>query len=186
MGERKNSGYDPQVIAEFRNKLTRSGKVYLTTNEDENSEECIHFQFIGRDRGREVIFDTVMYTLRMQHESELFEEAEHRAAKHFPNYKKITYEEDENGNLELLDSDEEAIGLFMAEVILELEDEEAIKVKEHVDTDYRVDFGIALDVGLHVSEITEEVIARFIHEFNQGTLRLDPTLYSFQTQQEVP
>ncbi len=50
-----------------------------------------------------MIYDAVMYTLRLQHESELFEIAEHRAARHFPQYKKIAYKEDENGNLETLD-----------------------------------------------------------------------------------
>jgi hypothetical protein len=59
--------------------------------------------------------------------------AEHRAAKHFPEYKKINYEEDENGNLAALDPLEEEIGLYMAEVIMTLEEEESVKVKEHVD-----------------------------------------------------
>jgi hypothetical protein len=40
---------------------------------------------------KDVIYDTAIYTLRLHHESELYE-AEHRAAKHFE-YKKINYEE---------------------------------------------------------------------------------------------
>src|SRR5690606_2611102 len=124
-----------------------------------------------------VIYDAVMYTLRMQHESELFEIAEHRAAQHFPDYKKITYEEDENGNLEALDDVEEKIGLFMAEVIMELEEDGQIKVKEHVDMDRHVDFGIALDIGLHVDTISPAVIEKFIKDFNADILELDPTLY---------
>src|SRR5690606_28074787 len=128
-----------------------------------------------------VIYDAVMYTLRMQHESELFEIAEHRAAQHFPDYKKITYEEDENGNLETLDDVEEKIGLFMAEVIMELEEDGQVKVKEHVDQDKNVDFGIALDIGLHVEKITPAVIEKFIRDFNEDALDLDPTLYTFQT-----
>ena len=47
--------------------------------EDEHNDEYTHFYFIGLYEGREVIYDTVMYTLRLQHESELFEIAEHRA-----------------------------------------------------------------------------------------------------------
>ncbi len=74
----------------------------------------------------------------------------------FLEYKKITYEEDENGNLEALDALEEEIGLFMAEVIMELEEEETVKVKEHVDLDPHAEFGVSLDAGLQVEKITAE------------------------------
>lgn len=162
------------------------GQSFLTDESDEgNPEEYLHFYFIGKDdSGVEVVYDAVMYTLRMQHESEMFEIAEHRAANHFPDYRKIAYEEDENGDLSALDSREEEIGLYMAEVIMELEEEEAVKVQEHVDLDNHVDFGIALDIGLHVESITPEVVAKFITDFNTDNLQLDDTLYSFQTTEE--
>ena len=83
-------------------------------------DEYAHFYFIGKFEGKDVIYDTAIYTLRLHHESELYEIAEHRAAQHFPEYKKITYEEDENGNLATLDPLEEEIGLYMAEVIMTL------------------------------------------------------------------
>jgi hypothetical protein len=184
MSSVNNPGFDASVIEEYRTKMARQGLPYLLDEEDENSDEYAHFYFIGRHEGHEVIMDAVVYTLRLQHESEMFEIAEHRAAKHFPNYRKITYEEDENGNLSALDDEEEEIGLFMAEVIMELEEEDAVKVKEHVDVDVHADFGIALDVGLHVEKITPEVIREFISNYNAGALQLDSTLYSFQTKGE--
>ena len=156
----------------------------LLDEEDESTDEYVHFYFIGKFEGREVIYDAVIYTLRLHHESELYEIAEHRAAKHFPEYKKITYDEDENGNLAALDPLEEEIGLFMAEVIMELEEEESVKVKEHVELDCNTDFGISLDVGLHVEKITPKVIEKFIKDFNEDNLKLDDTLYSFQTQDQ--
>jgi len=177
----ENRGFDPKVIQEYREKMKALNQSYLLDEADEQSDEFAHFYFIGEDEGKPVIYDAVMYTLRMQHESELFEIAEHRAAQHFPDYKKITYEEDENGNLEALDDVEEKIGLFMAEVIMELEEDGQIKVKEHVDMDRHVDFGIALDIGLHVDTISPAVIEKFIKDFNADILELDPTLYSFQT-----
>mgnify|MGYP006927632277 CR=1 FL=1 len=178
----ENKGFDQNVIQQYRDKMKTLKQSYLPDETDEQSDEFAHFYFIGEDEeGKPVIYDAVMYTLRMQHESELFEIAEHRAAQHFPDYKKITYEEDENGNLEALDDVEEKIGLFMAEVIMELEEDGQIKVKEHVDMDRHVDFGIALDIGLHVETITPAVIEKFIHDFNADALKLDPTLYSFQT-----
>lgn len=177
-----NKGFDPKTIQEYKDKMNAGGTNYLRDEEDEQNDEYIHFYFIGLHEGREVIYDAVMYTLRLQHESELFEIAEHRAAKHFPEYRKITYEEDENGNLQPLDPLEEEIGLYIAEVIMELEEEEAVKVKEHVDLDVNTDFGVSLDIGLHREKITSKDIEKFIHDFNDDTLALDENLYSFQTE----
>ena len=42
------------------------------------------------------------------------------------------------------------------------------------------DFGIGLDAALNVEEITVEVIEKFINDFNNGTLKLDKTAYSFK------
>ncbi|MCZ8355912.1 MAG: hypothetical protein O9340_14320 [Cyclobacteriaceae bacterium] len=180
-----NRGYLKEEINQYRAEMEAIGKPFLLDDDDERSEEYAHFFFIGKHEGKEVIYDAVLYTLRMQHESEMFEIAEHRAAKQFPEYKKINYEEDENGNLEPLDDLDEEIGLFMAEVIMELEEEGAVKVKEHIDKDIHVDFGIALDIGLHVEEISDTVIEKFIEEYNKGTLQLDETLYTFQMKESV-
>ena len=68
---------------------------------------------------------------------------------------------------------------------MELEEEEAVKVKEHVDMDPNTDFGVALDIGFHVEKITEKEIESFIRNFNEDSLELDETLYSFQTQDIV-
>lgn len=178
----ENKGFDPKTIADYRSKIAATGGSFLVVDADENTDEHVHFYFIGLFEGKEVIYDTVMYTLRLQHESELFELAEHKAAKHFPEYKKITYQEDENGNLRTLDSLEEEIGLFMAEVMMELEEEGSVKVQEHVDIDTHLDFGIGLDVGLHVGVIDSSVIEKFIRGFNTDTLALDTNWYSFETQ----
>lgn len=178
----ENKGFDSRTIQEYKNRMKAWGTNYLKDEEDEHTDEYTHFYFIGIYEGREVIYDTVMYTLRLQHESELFEIAEHRAAKHFPEYRKIAYEEDENGNLQALDPLEEEIGLYIAEVIMELEEEESVKVKEHVDLDINTDFGVALDVGIHRERITAAEIEKFIRDFNEDNLKLDENLYSFQTE----
>jgi hypothetical protein len=130
--------------------------------------------------GHEVIYDTVMYTLRLHHNSELFETAEHKAASRFPEFKKISYDEDENGDLESLDDIQEEIGLYMAEVIMDMEAEESVKVREHVEIDKNIDYGIGLDIGLNIEEVNSDHINLFIQSFNDDFLKLDQTLYSFQ------
>jgi len=176
---------DSQLLEDYRVKIKSSGKDYLLVDNEETSDEYAHFYFIGKYEGKEVVYDTVLYTLRLQHESELFEIAEHEAAKHFPEYRKINYEEDENGNMKTLDDLQEEIGLFMAEVIMELEEEEQVKVKEHVDIDAGLDFEIGIDAGLHVEQVTPRVIEKFIKDFNEDTLLLDDSLYTFQTEDQT-
>jgi hypothetical protein len=180
-----NKGFEPSTISKYRERIKAEGRNYvLSDDEEENTDEYAHFYFIGMYDGSEVVYDAVIYTLRLQHESEMFEIAEHRAAQHFPEYKKITYEEDENGNLKTLDNLEEEIGLFMAEVIVGLEEEGEVQVKEHVDIDQHLDFGVGLDVGLNVEEITPAVISKFIEQYNDDALKLNPMYYSFQTEHD--
>jgi hypothetical protein len=181
----ENKGFELETIEDYKEKIRAGGQSYVLDEEDESSDEYAHFYFVGIFEGKEVVYDAVLYTLRLQHESELFEIAEHKAAQHFPEYKKISYDEDENGNLQTLDPLEEEIGLFMAEVIMELEEEESVKVKEHVDMDSNTDFGVALDIGLHVERVTPKVIGKFIKDFNEDTITLDDTMFAFQTQDEA-
>ena len=180
-----NQGYDPAVIAEFKAKLGTSR--FITEGDGENSDEYAHFRFVGEYKGVEVIYDAALYTLRLNHESEVYEIAEQRASKQFPDFKKLTFEEEDQSSAtvgELAGEREEEIGLFMAEVIMELEEEESVKVKEHVEIDDEAEFGVSLDVGLQLEKITPDVIEKFIREFNSGTLKLDDTLFSFQTRDD--
>lgn len=180
-----NKGFEPDVIQDYHQKMTAKGQNYLIIDSEDNSDEYVNFYFIGMYEGKKVIYDAVIYTLKLHYNSELYELAEHRAAQHFPNFKKIKYEEDENGDLEMLDAQEEEIGLFMAEVIGELEDEGQVKVQEHIEIDPHLDFGVGLDVALNVDVITSEVINDFIKKYNEDTLRLDDTLYTFETEEAV-
>ncbi len=182
MAIEQNKGFDPETILDLRSKMTSLGTPFVLDSEDESTDEYVHFYFVGKFEGKEVVYDTVIYTLRLHHESELYEIAEHRAAKHFPAFKKIDYGEDDNGNMETLDPLEEEIGLFMAEVIMELEEDDSVKVKEHVEIDSNAEYGVSMDVGLNVEKISSKVIEKFVRDFNEDTLKLDDTLYSFQTE----
>jgi hypothetical protein len=179
-----NKGLETQKIAEFQLQLKAANQSYLPIDPADNSDEYFHFQFIGKHQGVAVLYDAVLTTLRLEHESELYEIAEQQAAEQFPQFKKIDFEELTGKDHEEYSMLEEEIGLYMAEVILGLQDDEAVKVKEHLEIDLEVDFGVGLDVGLNVELITPLVIEKFITEFNGGTLRLDETLYCFETEQE--
>jgi len=179
----RNKGFDPVEINELRKRISQQGHNFVYDDKDERSQEYAHFYFIGIYEGQEAIYDTVLYTLRLHHNSELYEIAEHKAALKFPEFKKISYDEygeDENRDLKRLDDIEEEIGLYMAEIIMQLEADESVKVREHVEIDKNINFGIGLDIGLNVEEITPKAISDIILNFNEDTLKLDDTLYSFQ------
>ncbi len=175
-----NEGFDPSIIKEYKTKMNLEG--FMIVEPDDNGEEYVNFVFIGNYKGKEVIYDAVIYTLRLSHHSELYEIAEQRTTEKYPEFNSMTYSVDENGDLNKLSEKEEEIGLFMTELILELEDEGDVKVQEHVDVDISLDFGVGLDIGLNVEEVTDNVIANFIIDFNANTLKLDETLYAFETE----
>jgi hypothetical protein len=180
----KNKGFDHAVIEDYRKRMAAKKQNYLIVESEDNGEEYVNFYFIGDYEGAPVVYDAVLYTLRIHYHSELFDLAEHKAAQRFPNYKSIRYEEDENGNMKALNDEMEEIGLYLAEVMMDLEEEEAVKVQEHLYLDPNVDFGVGLDAGLHVEEITSDVISDFVNKYNSDTLELDETMYSFEEEEE--
>lgn len=179
-----NQGFDQKEILKLKAEIDSTDSNYVVIDSEDNNDEFMNFYFIGVFEGKEVIYDAALYTLRMQHNSEIFELAQHKVAQKFPEYKAIDYQEDENGDIAPLDDLDEEIGLYLTEVMDELEEEEAVKVREHVDTDENIDYGIGVDAGLHVGSISPEVIEQFIKDFNDDSLNLDPTFYSFQFQEE--
>jgi hypothetical protein len=179
-----NPGFDPKNIEELKRELKKLGKPFKIIPDEENSDEFVNFYFIGMFEGREVIYDAALYTLRLHHSSEVYELAEHEAAKKFPNFKGITYEEDEEGNMKPLTSEEEEIGWFITEIIMDIEEDESVKVQEFVDLDTNHDYGIGLDAALNIDSIDEKVVSKFIKEFNDDTLVLDDTMYAFQSEEE--
>lgn len=179
-----NKGFSAKEIQKLKEKLASSGKSYEVIPSEDNSDDFMNFHFIGNYEDQPVIYDAAIYTLKLQHSSEIYDLAEHKVAQKFPKFRKIAFQEDENGDIMPLDDLDEEIGLYLTEVMDELEEDDAVKVQEHVDVDPNIDFGIGLDIGLHKDKIDHEVIERFIKDFNAGKLKLDPTHYSFQFDEE--
>lgn len=176
----KNEGFDPQEIAELKAECAQEGQNYVIVEDEDgmnDSGEFAHFQFVGKHNGEEVIFDAVMSTLRLNHSSLVFEEAEIRMKKSYPNYVEV---ERRKANYKV----NEDMELMLEEIIEELEEEETIQVAEFIEVDEDFEYGIGLDIALNVEEIDEKVITDFVNSFNAGTIKLDPTLYSFTSEEE--
>lgn len=181
----KNPGYDPVEIEELKKECEaeQSTFVYFEDEEDmeQSADEYAHFQFVGQHNGAEVIYDGVIYTLRLHHCSMVFEEAEKRATKGYPQY--VSQEDRKPGKTYDARLDEE-VELLIAEIIDEIEENDEIKVAENIEIDYDFEYGIGLDVCLNVEIIDDEVVENFIEQFKAGKIELDKTLYAFKSDAE--
>lgn len=180
----ENIGFQPAEIEKIKEQCRKLKQSYVINEEEPQGDEFAHFLFVGKHEGKEVVFDAVMYTLRLHHSSVLYEMAEDRAVQQFPDYKPWDFEEDDNGELKLPEDLDEEVELFKAEVMDELEENESVKVKEYLHLDTEFDYGIALEICLNVEEVTSDLIEKFVKDFNNGTLKLDETLYTFKHEEE--
>ena len=182
----KNPGFDPEEIAQLKRECKAEGMDFiyvedgLEEDEEENDEHA-HVQFIGYHNDREAIYDALIYTLRLHHATLVYDQALEKVQQQLPGYlppdeRGIDYSFDQ-------DKDEEA-ELLITEYIELIEEEEDVKVVEHVNVDKEFDYGIGLEVGLNRDEITEKVINDFIAHFNADRLVLDKSVYSFKSNSE--
>lgn len=77
----ENPGFEPKNIENLKSELQKSGKNFKIIPDEENSDEFVNFYFLGMFEGKEAIYDAALYTLRLHHASEVYELAEHEAAK---------------------------------------------------------------------------------------------------------
>lgn len=174
-----NIGRTAAEVARVKQEMLEAGTPFLLTDEPQ-LPEFKHFYFVGNHEGKEVVFDAVVYTLEMYYASTLYEIAEEEAVKQFPHYKPYDLNVDESGEIIADGEVDEEIEEYKASIIMELQEDDEVKVKETIQFDADFDYGVGLEAMLNVEEVTEEVITKFISEFNAGTLRLDENLYSFE------
>jgi len=182
-----NPGFDPEEIAQLKRecKAERLSFVYvsdeLEDDEEQENNEHAHIQFVGFFKEKEVVYDALIYTLRLHHSTLVYDAALEKLKKEFPDY--VSQDERTDDYPDDPERDEEA-EMLLTEFIEEIEENEEITVREHVETDDQFDYGIGLEVGLNKTEINEKVINDFIIRFNSGRLQLDSTLYSFTGSEE--
>jgi hypothetical protein len=181
----KNDGYDPSEIALLKKECENEGSTFVYFEDEEDfghsADEYAHFQFVGDFKGEEVIYDAVIYTLRLHHSSLVYEAAEKKAMTQFPLYVPMENRDETYQANEALD---EEVELMITELIEEIEENEEIKVAENVEVDEDFEYGVGLDVCLNVEEIDDEVVENFIAKFLSNTLELDKTLYSFTAEDD--
>ncbi|MFT4033053.1 MAG: hypothetical protein QM669_11585 [Siphonobacter sp.] len=185
MAASANPGYDPKEIQDLKEEIRSGGHSFVYTNDPDLDEpagdEYAHFQFVGTHEGKDVIYDAVIYTLRLHHSSLVYEEAERRATKEYPLYIPLDQRDE---TYQPNDDMDEEVELLITEIIEEIEENEEIKVTEHIEIDTESEYGVELDICLNVEAVTDEVIDTFVNQFNTNKVELDPTLYSFKSLEE--
>lgn len=180
-----NPGFDPDEIAQLKRECKAEGSIFIHVEDEfedgEDNNEHAHVQFIGIYQGQEAIYDALIYTLRLHHSTLVYDLALERVQSQLPGY--LPPDEREVDTEEDLERDEEA-ELLLTEFIEEIEDNEEIKVSEHVEVDKKFEYGIGLEVGLNVTEITDKVVNDFILAFNGNRLNLDKAVYSFTSEED--
>lgn len=177
-----NPGFLHEEIEKLKSQLQTLGKPFQYIDDEEVSSEMAEFLFIGTLEGKPVIFDCLLGTLRLAYESNLDEMAEAKALLKYPDYKGFEFDVDDQGQAHATSDIDEEIEQYKAYCMYEIEDADEANVAESVEIDENFEYGIGLEVYLNEPEINEEVIERFIREFNSGGLKLDPTRYSFETE----
>ena len=180
MSNEANPFFAPEEIAKFKKLLKNPTDTFVFVGEDEDrTDEFCMFSFLGKYEGEEVVLNASLYTLKVYYHSEIYEIAENKIIAKFPQHAKwIT---DNAGEDEVMpESVEEEINTYLTEVIMDIEEEGSCKVEEHVFLEEEEN-ALVVDAGLNHEKITEDVIKEFIHDYNAGTLELDATAYSFET-----
>jgi hypothetical protein len=176
----KNLGFDPSEIAQLRKECEEEGLPFVIIVDDEDdiefSTDFCEVQFVGKYEGKEAIYDAIFYTLKMHHEGLVYDEAEKKVKKIYPNYVSI---EERTPSYKGSNEEDDEVELLIVEFMEEIMEEESIKAKESITIDDSIEFGVGIEVILNVEEITPQIIADFIDQYNSGTVKLDDTFYSF-------
>jgi hypothetical protein len=185
MSQNLNPGFSPEEIQQLKDLCAAENRSFIYVEDEDFPEmdlkEMVHVQFVGQFKQQEVIYDAIISTLQLHYSSQLYEAAEKEVMEQFPKYVPLENRDDNYQSDPELD---EEVEMIILEIIEELEENEEIKVAEFIELDENFEFGISLEAALMVPSLEEDIIHTFIHDFNSGKLSLDPSLYSFNSEDE--
>jgi hypothetical protein len=183
MEKQPNPGFLNEEIQTIKDQCRQANRSFIVIEDDDlptgNEKEMVHIQFVGTFNKQEVIYDAILCTLQLHYASAIYEAAEQEAIHHFPLYVPIENRDETYIENESLD---EEVEVMILEIIDELEENDEIKVSEYIEIDEDFEFGIGLEAALYVPSLEDETIEKFISDFNGGTLSLDPSRFSFRSE----
>lgn len=175
-----NPGYKKEEIEKLQAECEAEGRPYvivLDEIEDQENDQYAHFQFVGEDNGKKVIYDVLLQTLALHYNSVIYETAEDQVKNEYPGF--LPFELREANYVPNEEADER-----VEEIVDEIEEFDEIKVFEYVDIDRDFEFGIGVEASLNFEQIGDPEIRDFIKRFNSGNMQLDETLYTFKHEED--
>ncbi len=163
-----NLGYSKEEIQKVKEQCKKTGKSFMYREIDNEERSFANFLFVGENDGKPVVFDSFIYTLETEYFSNLYDDAQEEVIRQNPKWKNADFDAVEGEHVDLLES-----------IVEELSKDNQYDIQEFIDVDEDTDFGIMLDICLNVPEITDDVIEKFVKDFNSDLLELDETFYSF-------
>ncbi|MCU0447258.1 MAG: hypothetical protein MUE85_20375 [Microscillaceae bacterium] len=160
------------TIEKIREEARKTGRSFIYNPDEDRDEEkqMAHFYFVGKDNGKEVIFNAFIMTLEYDYHLAVMEEAEEKMSTLHPNLAGKYYEDFTEAQQDEFD-----------DLMDDIYDQGLVKVQEKVDLfDTDNDDELEMEVSLNVKEINDQIIEKFVKEFNADTLELDDRMYSFE------
>jgi folate-dependent phosphoribosylglycinamide formyltransferase PurN len=160
------------TIDKLREQTRKAGRSFIYNPDEDRDDEkqTAYFYFVGKDDNKEVVFNAFIMTLEYDYHLAVMEEAEEKISTLHPNLAGKFYEDYTDDEQDKFD-----------EVMDDIYDQGLVKVQERVDL-FESDSSneLEMEISLNVKEITDQVIEKFIKEFNADTLELDDRTYSFE------
>jgi|GEM_PF-1869241 len=162
-------------IEKLRQECAKIGKTFVynqTEEQDDEDKQFASFFFVGKDNGREVVFDAYMSTLSYEYHMNVLDEAEATFFNKHPELQDTEFFElDEKQQVE---HDAIVDAIYAADKVRVQED--ALIYEEEEEEESAT---VGMEIFLNVEEVNDQVIADFIKKFNADIFEPSEELFSF-------
>ncbi|OHX67774.1 hypothetical protein [Flammeovirga pacifica] len=159
-----------KLLNNVKSACQAAGKSFIYSSPEENDDSQVQFQFISTKGGEEKLMDAFLYTLEMEYVMKLHEEAVQHVINENPKFADADFDTMDGPHMDAVD-----------EAIVTLSKDDTYDVGEFVEErpEDEEGNGTPIDICLHVAEVTDEVVEKFVKEYNDGSLKIDETVRSF-------
>lgn len=165
-----------EYIEKIRTECAKIKKTFVFNPEEDKDEELqtASILFVTKKNNKEYLVDAFVMTSHFQYHMEVMDEAEAQLVKKYPKLVGKDY-------LDFSEEQQDALDNLMDEIY----ENDSVHVQEFVSEEIdEKEVFIELEVGLNREELTEEVLAKFVNDYNNNTIKLDDTALSFTEEME--
>lgn len=158
-------------LEEIKKLALQSGKnfVYNTEEDIDEEKQVAYIYFVGKNKGKEVVHDVFMCTLSFDYKMAVWDEAEEKMIAIHPALEGKDY-------LEYTEKQQDQYD----EILDEIYEKNLVRVQETLELyEHESENMVGVEITLNVPELTDEIISKFVKDYNADTLMLDDELHTF-------